>query len=260
MAENLAKEPEKFHLTKDENVVVGDDQQEGEDVNTNKKVELMMIGKIFTAKPFNFEAMKRTLRSIWRLKEGFAFSSLGDKEFVINGMPWFFDNQLLLLREVRGDEQLPERNANFARCIGEKMGGFVVVDESDPIGLDNFLRIKVMIVVGKPLRRGMKIAMSTNYSKCVDIKYERLWDFYYYCGNWGHVDRDCEETMIEEEKKEMVYRFGPWMRASPSKRKNDRERLMREKLKSKKWGGGDEDNETIITKPGPPSHAKRALF
>ncbi|KAL2932690.1 Glucoamylase intracellular sporulation-specific [Bienertia sinuspersici] len=207
IAEDLAKELEKFHLTMDENVVVGDDLQEGEDVNTNKKVELMMIGKIFTSKPFNFEAMKRTLRSIWRLKEGvavrmvetnlfvFQFSSLGDKEFVINEMPWYFDNQLLLLRKVRGDEQLPE------------------VDESDPLGLDNFLRIKVMIIVRKPQRRGMKIA----------------------------TNRDCEETMIEEEKKEM-------------------RKIDEGKVKKQEVGDGAEDNEIIITKLGPPSHARRALF
>ncbi|KAL2899415.1 hypothetical protein RDABS01_024497 [Bienertia sinuspersici] len=275
MAEDLAKELEKFHLTKDENTVVGNDLQEGDDLNTSKKVELMMIGKILTNRPFNFEAMKRTLRSIWRLKEGvavrmvetnlfaFQFSSSRDKDLVKNGMPWFFDNQLLLLKEVRGDEQLSEitfyqspvwvrvydlpfvkRNAQFARCIGENMGGFVDFDDSDPLGLDNFLRIKVMIDVGKPLRRGMKIATSSNCSKWVDIKYERLGDFCYYCGKLGHVDRDCEETMIEEEKKEMVYRYGPWMRASPlkrgkiSKEENDKERLIREKLKNKRWGRG----------------------
>ncbi|KAL2904606.1 Gag polyprotein [Bienertia sinuspersici] len=297
MAKDLAKELEKFHLTKNDNVVVGDDLQEGEDVNSNKKVELMMIGQIFTTRPFNIEAMKRMLRSIWRLKEGvavrmvetnlfvFQFSSLGDKEFVINGMPWFFDNQLLLLKEVRGDEQLSKvifrqtsvwvrvydlpfvkRNANFASCIGENMGGFVEVDESDPLGLDNFLRIKVMIDVGEPLRRGMKISTSTSGSKWVDIIYERLEDFCYYCGKLGHLDRDCKEMMIEEEKKEMVYRYGPWMRASPlkwskmSKEENDRERLMKEKLNSKKWEDEANDNETIITKLGPPSHARRALF
>ncbi|KAL2930103.1 Retrotransposon Gag-like protein 3 [Bienertia sinuspersici] len=65
--------------------------------------------------------------------------------------------------------------------------------------------MKVLINVDKPLRRGLRIGINPTTSKWVDIKYERLGDFCYYCGRPGHVDRDCyninrmpkEETLKE---------------------------------------------------------------
>ncbi|KAL2893329.1 Endogenous retrovirus group K member 5 Gag polyprotein [Bienertia sinuspersici] len=98
------------------------------------------------------------------------------------------------------------------------MGGLITYDDTNPLGLDNFLRLKVMVKVGKPLRRGIKIAYNNNNVKWVDIKYERTSDFCYCCGMLRHVDRDCTVFTSEEiVKKEMVYKYGPWLRASPLK-------------------------------------------
>ncbi|KAL2942098.1 hypothetical protein RDABS01_030448 [Bienertia sinuspersici] len=262
MAEDLAQELEKFHLMKKEDIVVGQNLRDLEETNTDEKISLMMVGKMLTKRPFNFEATKRTLHNVWRLKEGvviqmvetnlfaFQFSSSIDKENIKNGMPWFFDNQLLLLKEVKGDEQL----SKYAMFIGENMGGFLEMDDSNRLGLDNILRIKVMVDVGKPLRRGMKIATNTNSSKWVYIKCERLGDFCYFCGKVRHVDRDCEAIDNEEvEKKEMVYRYGPWMRASPLRRgrtteeESANEKMLLNKIKNKRGGHGKDDkgNEKV---------------
>ncbi|KAL2932603.1 Intracisternal A-particle Gag-related polyprotein [Bienertia sinuspersici] len=147
------------------------------------------------------------------------------------------------------------------------MGGFLEMDKPDSLGLDNFLRIKVMMDIGKPLRRGMKVATNTNTSKWVDIKYERLGDFCYYCGRVGHVDRDYDVVVNEEmENKEVVYRCSPWMRASPLKRRritreeSENERMLLNKIKMKKGGYGEGEKDTVITKLGPPSLARRALI
>ncbi|KAL2895984.1 hypothetical protein RDABS01_000518 [Bienertia sinuspersici] len=61
------------------------------------------------------------------------------------------------------------------------MGGFLEFDDSDPLCLDNFIRTKVLINIENPLRRGMKIVVNVNSSKWVDIKYERMGDFCYFC-------------------------------------------------------------------------------
>lgn len=81
------------------------------------------------------------------------------------------------------------------------------------------MRIQVAIDINKPLRRGIKIATGQKASKWVDIKYERLGDFWYYCGRLGHIDKDCSFITDDEgTSKELVYKYGPWMRASPLKR------------------------------------------
>ncbi|KAL2893115.1 E3 ubiquitin-protein ligase RNF19A [Bienertia sinuspersici] len=93
------------------------------------------------------------------------------------------------------------------------MGSFIEFDDTDPIGLDSFLRIK-------PLRRGIEVAIRPTISKWMDIKYERLGDFCYYCRKLGHIDRKCDAINDEcNASKEMVYRYSPWMRASPFKKK-----------------------------------------
>ncbi|KAL2944631.1 hypothetical protein RDABS01_032978 [Bienertia sinuspersici] len=125
------------------------------------------MGKLLTDRPFNFEAMKRTLSSVWRLKDEvvvrmvksklfvFQFSSMVDKNRVVAGCPWFFDNQLLLLKEISGDDQISEvyfkstpcwiriydvpfakRNYRMAEEIGKCMGGLLEYDASDPLGLE----------------------------------------------------------------------------------------------------------------------------
>ncbi|KAL2906175.1 Cobalt-precorrin-5B C(1)-methyltransferase [Bienertia sinuspersici] len=168
----------------------------------------------------------------------FQFFSSVDKEKVIQGSPWLFDNQLLKMKEIDG--------------------GFIEFDDSnDPLGLDNLIRLKVMMDIGKPLRRGIK----------VDIKYERLGDFCYYYGKLGHVDRDCDAINGEEDnKKEMVYKYGPWMRASLLKRNRiskeewDNEKMMLNKLKSENGECGLMVSNLPITKLGPPGLAKKVLF
>ncbi|KAL2941943.1 Proline/serine-rich coiled-coil protein 1 [Bienertia sinuspersici] len=42
------------------------------------------------------------------------------------------------------------------------------------------MRIKVMVDIRNPLRRGMRVATNPNSSKWVDVKYERLGDFCYF--------------------------------------------------------------------------------
>ncbi|KAL2929016.1 Nuclease SbcCD subunit D [Bienertia sinuspersici] len=106
----------------EEEVVIGKVDQVGTAEDTKTKISLMMVGKLLNERPFNFEAMERTFRAIWRLRNDmavrmvesklfiFQFSSVLDKEKVVNGCLWFFDNQLLMLKEINGEEQLSNIN------------------------------------------------------------------------------------------------------------------------------------------------------
>ncbi|XP_021725131.1 uncharacterized protein LOC110692445 [Chenopodium quinoa] len=250
MADDLIKEWEKLQLTEDENVVIGFlPPAVTTDENNSSQLRMALVEKLCTVKPFNVDAMKKTLANVWRLNDDivikmldtnlfiFQFSSEDDKQQVVDGMPWFFDDKLLLLGEINGNEQPSEitinRNPMWVRLIdvpfnkrshgvlkeiGDSLGGFLELDKSDPLSLGKFVRIKVMVDVHKPLRRGLFLATGGSKPKWIDIKFERLSDSCYYCGLLDHTDKECEKKETEEgTKAEVVYQYGPWMRASPLK-------------------------------------------
>uniref|UniRef100_A0A803MNY5 Zinc knuckle CX2CX4HX4C domain-containing protein n=1 Tax=Chenopodium quinoa TaxID=63459 RepID=A0A803MNY5_CHEQI len=84
-----------------------------------------------------------------------------------------------------------KRNPSVLYDIGESLGGFLKLDDSDPLGWSEFLRIKIMVDVRKPLRKGVFIATGESRSKWIGIKYERLADFCFYCGRLAHTDKEC---------------------------------------------------------------------
>ncbi|XP_021758384.1 uncharacterized protein LOC110723340 [Chenopodium quinoa] len=163
--QDMIKEWEKLKLTDDENLVVmGNSNAETED-NSNNQLRLALVGRLCTVKPFNVDAMKKTLTNVWRLKCNiairtmdtnlfvFQFFNEADKSRILEGMPWFFDGKLLLFKEIQGGEQpskiefkkIPiwvrlldvpfnKRNPSTIREIGESLGGFVEIDDSDPLG------------------------------------------------------------------------------------------------------------------------------
>lgn len=102
MDSKLLKEWEKFSLTEEEDAIIGGEFEAINDEEAKNQLSLILMGKLLTNKPFNVEAMKRTLISIWRSKEiiairmietnlfVFQFFNKVDKERVIQGSPWFF--------------------------------------------------------------------------------------------------------------------------------------------------------------------------
>lgn len=129
---------------------------------------------------------------------------------------WHFENHLLLLQEVTGDEQpetmvlelcpfwirlynlpLDSRSDEAVRIIANKVGTVMEIEE-DNLGWDKSRRARVMLNVTKPLRRTQKIRDKRGQIHVVDMSYERLPFFSFSCGVLGHVDKDClEETGVE---------------------------------------------------------------
>lgn len=91
--------------------------EEIEDDTQQKPMELGMVGRLLSVRPYNFEALKRTLNQIWAISKGVLvrpiengifivqFSMARDKSKVLDGRPWTFDNNLVLLDSIEGSVQ-----------------------------------------------------------------------------------------------------------------------------------------------------------
>lgn len=241
MADQLSERVASMKITATEDNIVELGEIEDEAIETS--MNMAVVGKVITMRSYNFEALKRTLNQIWSLtKDGLfrqienglfviQFAVEKDKSKVMEGRPWTFDNNLVLLEEIDGSSQpsnipmqwcpfwlrlynLPmnSRSERAVRAIGGCLGDVMEV-ESDGIAWDKSARLKVRIDITKPLRRIQKIKARGGEVAMIEIKYERLPTFCYECGIIGHIERDCQMEKEEEDVEEK--QWGTWLRASP---------------------------------------------
>uniref|UniRef100_A0A803M2D0 CCHC-type domain-containing protein n=1 Tax=Chenopodium quinoa TaxID=63459 RepID=A0A803M2D0_CHEQI len=296
MEDCLMKEWERLKLNDDENFVFGQSSAASTEEGSNTKIALSLVGKLLTQKPFNAEAMKRVLKNLWRIDDNvairsvntnifvFQFFNIDDRRKVLEGRPWVFDNQILLLKEICAEEQPSDvaffscpfwirlidmpfgmRSPKVARDIGDCIGECVEVDESDPLCWEEYMRVKVVVDINKPLRRGMKIAVESGCTKWIGFKYERLGDFCYYCGRIGHTDKDCEEKDNCDGESPIVFQYGPFLTASPHRSKvpeaeREKEKRWMERMNTKGRVQRSDYNDPKAIRLGPPSAARKLLF
>ncbi|GAB2212089.1 hypothetical protein Droror1_Dr00025434 [Drosera rotundifolia] len=142
---------------------------------------------MLTEKKFILKAFIQTMEVAWSLLRGIIvnpvgenvfiidFSHKGDRGYVLNNGPRFFDGHVIILAEFDSDarvedivfDRLPiwirvfnlpinKMNMRVAMVVGDKVGRFSEVDVDDngrKIG--RYLRIRVKLDVTKPLRRGV---------------------------------------------------------------------------------------------------------
>ncbi|XP_021864582.1 uncharacterized protein [Spinacia oleracea] len=184
------------------------------------------------------------MRKIWNPKHGmdakcleknmffFQFHHWRDKEFAMEAQPWHFDKHILALCDVKGDLKPSEyplhlvpfwvrvydlpimgrNNEANAKIIGNKLGEFMKVDQSDIVGINKSLRIRVMIDVQKPLKDEIEIKMRGAIVEKVEVWYKKLPIFCYVCGKLGHGEKDCESISSPTTRD---YKFSEKLRASP---------------------------------------------
>lgn len=241
MADDIAVRCANLKITDDENAVVSLDEED--DDNDGLGINLSIVGKVLSIRPHNFEAMKRTLNQLWAISKGalfrqiendlfiVQFANVKDKNKVLDGRPWSFDQNLVLFKEIDGTAQpsnisltycpfwvrlynlpLDSRTERRIRLIGGGLGTVLDV-EFDGIGWDRSARVKILLDVTKPLRHIQQIRSKEGKVVVVDIKYERLPNFCYSCGRLGHIERDCQHT--SEDDREEEKQWGTWLRASP---------------------------------------------
>ncbi|XP_021766647.1 uncharacterized protein LOC110731120 [Chenopodium quinoa] len=230
MAEELTEKWSSLKITYEEEEIAefGDSSS-----NTQEsKMAFSIVAKLLTVRSYNFEALQRTLKQIWALKRDVIFRKIEnnlfiiqffhwrDKEKVLDGAPWNFDNQLLLMGEIHGDEQpdsielkffpfwvrlynlpLDCRSNNDIKTVAEKIG-IVLKVEQDELGWDVSRRVRVLVDTSKPLLRIQKIRNKKGIVTVVQIKYERLSTFFFGCGILGHTEKDCPNTVEDEDEDE----------------------------------------------------------
>ena len=165
----------------------------------------------------------------------FKFSSRYQMEWVENGGPWNFENNLLLL--CRWKKGLTSENITFTHSsfwvqlwglpfelmtevvgwdIGNSMGRFIELDKrANQFDQAKFLRIKVELPMDKPLRRGGNVVGMEGDKYWVHFEYERLPTFCFFCDKMGHDLKHCNACL---DRQNVTPQYGEWLRASGSSR------------------------------------------
>ena len=104
-----------------------------------------------------------------------------------------------------------------SEAVGNTIGALVqVADPKDDGEGGEFLRIRVVIDIKKPLPRCCKLWLEGEHVGWALLKFERLPNFCYWCGKVTHSERNCDVWLRGKgrlKKEEQQYR--DWLRADP---------------------------------------------
>jgi hypothetical protein len=250
MADDLLKLWENFTLTEEEDFKVA--IPGGEFQAVASRGQNCIIGKLIAEKMVSMEALKTSLTGWWRLSEPISFRVLGENLFLIDfrdredkdramaGRPWSFEGNLFLIEDFDGtippseftfdkaafwirmfDFPLACMGAEIGKRIGASVGVVEAVDtDAEGIGWGEFLRMKILIDLSKPLPRGRKINLQGT-SRWITFKYERLPKFCFQCGVIVHGKSGCSRRSSFRYP-EQHQEYGPWLRASSPTRRQEK--------------------------------------
>ncbi|XP_071933169.1 uncharacterized protein [Coffea arabica] len=232
---------------------------------------LYLLG-IISMRPVNMEALAITVKGVWRPPHGMSHTIIGDnialfrffhradKTRVLLGSPWSFDQKLLILPDYQGD--VPPSKIPFSHCcfwvqvfnvpldlmsiesvkvIGECLGSFVDVDtDADGLPWGKYIRIRVSLDITQLLRRMMLISHGGEELRLL-LQYERILNICFYCGRFGHGDRECEYCLSNPAADKRDLPFKAWAKFNSGALSSTRVKTT-EKLSSKvraSTAGGD---------------------
>ena len=210
----------------------GEEEAEIERPKITGVQKTLLASKFLTHRSVNREAVYRTFKPLWRTQKPFCIHDMYDNKLVFefeNEMdlervlklePWTYDKHLVLFQRINDTTTIS--SLSFLECsfwvqihnlpiksmtpelglsIGSTIGKVVRVVDSDEKGsIGHSLRVRVSIVVTKPLSRGRKIWEKGVVTGWVSFSYERLSNFGYWCGSLMHEDRDCDVWLGMKDK------------------------------------------------------------
>uniref|UniRef100_A0A7C9EUN2 DUF4283 domain-containing protein n=1 Tax=Opuntia streptacantha TaxID=393608 RepID=A0A7C9EUN2_OPUST len=159
-------------------VVRWEDDSDGEE---NSELSLCLVGKLWTTRRFNSNAFMNLMTKIWSPRKGLAAKEIGtnlflfqfyhwkDLDRVIDGEPWFFDKNVVVLKRVDSasrpselaetlthapfwvriyDCPLGGRKERRIKALAESIGTLLQIDESCIQGWTKSLRLKSWWICG----------------------------------------------------------------------------------------------------------------
>jgi len=274
MEDGLSEMWGKFSLHEDEDA--GISLETAELVPVVNRGQGCIIGKIMADRIVPKEFFKTPITRMWRLIGSVSFRVIGDnlflaefehcweKDRVMEGRPWIFDGNLILLAVFDGItpplQMIFETESFWLRmfnlplaCMGrevvQKIGSSVgFVEEidilDDEVGWGEYVRVKVRMNLSKPLARGRMLHLP-HQSTWVAFKFERLPKFCFRCGVICHGKEGCSRQGYRPHGKEEDYPYGNWLKVSyPTRRRQNvfmhEGQGMQSKQNVDKHHGGDE--------------------
>ncbi|KAL0405216.1 UNVERIFIED_CONTAM: hypothetical protein Slati_3835500 [Sesamum latifolium] len=173
-----------------------------------------LVGRLLSSKSYRIEYLRSMLASIINPLKGMETTELGgsrllfkfnhalDRNMMMEGCPWTFERQLLVLRTVESEENphtvelnwcpfyvhihgLPmrQRTASMANIIGSRIGKVLEGTHNTNQSWDSLMRIRVALDIRKPIMRFLKISSKSGGQLVYEEGYVEPWEDKQY-GPW----------------------------------------------------------------------------
>jgi 14-3-3 protein epsilon len=182
-----------------------------------------LIGRFLCDRPIHFKSMKIRMADLWRPVKGvtikeakpgiflFHFAHPLDMEGVLNGGPWTFDNNMLIMERVQLGMQIEQMSLNHVdfwvqihelptglmkekvgRTLSNYIGSYLEYDKNNNSSFwRQYMRVRVKMDVRQPLKKDVRVKNMAREWCTVKFKYEKLGVFCFVCGVMGHAENKC---------------------------------------------------------------------
>jgi hypothetical protein len=240
------------------------DDEEDEQVD----LRWCLVGRFLCERAIHFNSMKVRMADLWKPVKGvtikevptgkflFHFAHPLDMKAVLNGGPWSFDNNTLILERVQLGMQIEHIPLHFVHMwvqvhdlpmgfmkervgiqLANYIGSFLEYDKNNNSSFwRQHMRIRVKIDVRTPLKKNTKVMNKEGKWCTVKFKYEKLGIFCFVCGIMGHAENKCE-IRFSMEHDDGVREWSAEIRAEPRRQGG---RLSSRWLREEKGGRTEE--------------------
>jgi hypothetical protein len=195
-----------------EDLSLHDEEEEGfcfdfeEEEDEQVDLRWCLLGRLLCERAIHFNSMKVRMADLWKAMKGvtikeatggkllFHFAHPIDMEAVLNGGPWTFDNNMLILEQVKLGmqiEQISLFHVNMwvqvhdlpmglmKETVGTKLANYIgafmeYVKNNKTSFWRQFMRIRVKVDVRLPLKKEMKVKDREGEWCTMKFKYEKL--------------------------------------------------------------------------------------
>lgn len=237
----------KFNLSEDETRLVAADQNMV--VNPSTDNDLSLIGRVLTDKDLSINFIRANALRLLHPVKGDTVKPIATNVFVIKfehhldrkkalgGCPWVLDRHALIMEPIDPTKtpedhvvtklpivvrvsqlSLQNRSTQVAKLIGDHLGWFVDVPKEADSFYSPYFRIKILLDITKPLKRGLFFHGVEGTKQWLPVAYERLPTYCFLCSILGHGEVNCpkryEEGFVEPES---GLPYGSWTRVADLK-------------------------------------------